>query len=92
MLAQIASATGTVTWTNEPESASDWLEFAANDYTPDTVTFPEQSFPEAGSSYAASVLGLVRARGDATFSDGLRSQLSGFTTGSGYASRVDTSP
>lgn len=83
VLVTVAGPDGEVTWSNQPDTATGWLDFVSGRSTPDPVEIPRRAFPVADQIYGVSVVGLVRARAGADRSPELRSEFSGFTTGSG---------
>jgi hypothetical protein len=90
VLVQVLDTTGAAVWSNWPESAQEWLEFAAARYTPANLTIPGATFADDASLYGVALLGAVRSRDEADFSESLTSALSGYTTGSGYAEPLVT--
>ncbi|TVQ88384.1 MAG: hypothetical protein EA397_17065 [Deltaproteobacteria bacterium] len=83
ILVTVAGPDGEVTWSNHPSAALEWLDFVSARYTPDPLEIPRRAFPTPNTLYGVTVIGLVRARAGAERSSELRSEFSGFTTGSG---------
>jgi len=92
VLVSVTAEDGATTYSNTPVDAEGWLRFASGQYTPTPLVIPRQAFPIPGGLYAVKVVGLVRARQGAERTPELRSELSGFTTGSGVVVPVWTSP
>lgn len=92
VIVTVTSESGELTYDNTPPDAEAWLRFASGQYTPAPLVVPHTAFPTRGALYAVKIVGLIRARSGADRSTELRSELSGFTTGSGVVVPVWTAP
>ena len=89
-LAMVVDLNGEVTWTNQPETAEDYLSWLLDETPLTTLTIPAEAFPDP-SFYVVGLAGLKHSKG-ADHVSGANSLLSAMMAGKMHFYPVTTTP
>jgi len=89
-LAVVVDETGTITYSNEPQTAAEYLEWIGGSDVFNNITIPASAFPAPSSGYVVGVAGIRRAS-DSAF-DNFNPLVSNLAMGSLAVSAVITAP
>ena len=89
-LAVVVDESGNITYSNEPQGASEYLDWIAGSDVFTDITIPASAFPTAASGYVVAVAGVRRAANSAF--DNFNPLVSNLAMGSLAVSTLVTSP
>ncbi len=89
-LAVVVDANGTITYSNEPQTAGDYLDWIAGSDVFTNITIPASAFPTPSTGYVVGVAGIRRAS-DSAF-DNFNPLVSNLAMGSLAVSALITAP
>lgn len=87
VLATVFDSQGNQTWSNVPETSSEFVDFLTADDASDTLELPAAAFPDADALYGVALAGINRSEGEP---ETLNVLLSRFFIGAGRVGLIGT--